>query len=436
MHKGKVIFTGLLLIALALIISYGCGGGDVITNPTPVASGNSGYLIIRVVWPQQGNSGNLLMLSGSEKEITASMPEDTKCVKIKVLQKANMNNLLGEALINMPETTIKIEHLSAEPVIVIAETYDTIIDPNDPNSSNLKPLSVSELDVVIRVSANSFNLDMGDYLLTVEPAIKKIALGETVKITATLTLKDSTGNSVASDGSLEGREIEFTITGNAPQKVNTGIDGKVEIQATGNEIGQMYIKAEFKPIPSDPNTFKVAETSVDVSGSGRYVLTVNSDTEHIFLRYRFENTKTSSLEANAIPQASGEATITGKLMYIAPSLPGEPSPVPTPVEGKEIEFTATNTNNLETITLEPAITDVDGNYTTKFIATGPGTITIKGTLKDDPGTTAQCSIQVDRDYYLELQGGYVNVIPDFKTVDTELSINNTYMLSLRVTRHA
>jgi hypothetical protein len=409
----------ILFLLLTFIIIPGCGGDDNVTQTSLIATPSAtGYLTITIVWPQAGKEGKCTISSAdNQQNLTASMTDDTDYVTIKVRDKNKADHPedyfpTGGYYIFAREPgeksiTKTLGPIPATDVIVraVSEAHSSIT-----GISSLISVTEHEFRIKPGTQGNSISLNLGDYKLKVEPAKKTIVIGETIAITATLTIEDSPGHSVAAEGALNEKDIEFTISGKKTI-VKTDKNGKAITNVMGEQVGPMPIVAEFKPIPQE--TIR-AENSVDVTGPvGRYVLTVNSNTDRIFLRHIFDNAKTSSIQANAIPQPTGEAAITANLVYIGPSQQGEPTPIPLPVEGKEIEFTAT-TGNMEPLT---AITDGEGNCTAKFLATDIGTVTIKGVLKDDPGNTGQCSIQVDRDYYLSLQGNSIDLIPDFKTVD-------------------
>lgn len=434
--KCKLLLSLLSLIIVSLIISSGCGGENGITQPssslTPAVSDKIAYIIINVKWPKRDIPGSFIISSSDNKnELTASMTEDTKRIEIRIYEDKSTpegdpigTEPIGMATIKEPDTTAKI------PVHIKNNSDDP--DPNDPNTpgilpvvpvkiwagafsdidgdSLVNPISETLKDYTVVVGNNAINFELGDYKLKVEPSTTNIALGEQVEITATLTIEDSTGNSVAAEGALNEKDIEFTIWGKKTI-VKTDKNGKAITNVMGEQLGPMPIVAEFKPIPQE--TIR-AENSVDVTGPvGRYVLTVTSNTDRIILSNKPAGSKTS-IQANAAnAPPPGEAEITANLVYIGPSQPGEPTPIPISVEGKEINFTSTSG------TMEPvsATTGEQGNCTTTFLAINPGTVTIKGNLKDDPGTTGQCSIQVDRDYYLVVEGEYASAIPDFKTVD-------------------
>jgi hypothetical protein len=171
-----------LITLLSCIIIPGCGGGSnsinpasFITTPTPnIPGGGTGYITIKIVWPQAGKTGKCIMSSeNTETDITASMPGDTNRVVVEIYDK----NDTTEPLINGthkflwgigklmdkhtfgPLPTIK--------AIVIAKAYH---DENGEES--ITPISVAEQKFQIKPGMpedNAVDLALGDYELTVDP---------------------------------------------------------------------------------------------------------------------------------------------------------------------------------------------------------------------------------------------------------------------------
>jgi hypothetical protein len=87
--KNILYITMILITLLAVIIISGCGGGNngvttsSLTTPTP--NNLTGYITIKITWPQKGLPGSYLISSGNEEgNLTASMPVDVTHVGIKI----------------------------------------------------------------------------------------------------------------------------------------------------------------------------------------------------------------------------------------------------------------------------------------------------------------------------------------------------------------
>jgi hypothetical protein len=421
----------ILFLLLTFIIIPGCGGDDNVTQTSLIATPSAtGYLTITIVWPQAGKEGKCTISSAdNQQNLTASMTDDTDYVTIKVRDKNKADHPedyfpTGGYYIFAREPgeksiTKTLGPIPATDVIVraVSEAHSSIT-----GISSLISVTEHEFRIKPGTQGNSISLNLGDYKLKVEPTKKTIVIGETIAITATLTIEDSPGHSVAAEGALNEKDIEFTISGKKTI-VKTDKNGKAITNVMGEQVGPMPIVAEFKPIPQE--TIRT-ENSVDVTGPvGRYVLTVNSNKSQVILSNRpMKTNKTSSIQANSVSgtPTPADVNITTNLVYIGTSQQGQPTPIPVPVEGKEIEFQSTNNNTLDPGTVEPtnAITDSYGNCEVRFLPAMPGTVTIKGSLKDDPGTYGTCQVQVNRDYYLYVgisDGYHIETIPDFKTID-------------------
>jgi len=202
----KLLLTLLFMTILTIIISSGCGGGSGTTQPaslatpTPNMTDNMAYITIKVKWPEQGKAGKLIMSSGNEeKEITASMPNGTNRIDVKVYNFKDKdpdasvvfdpNSFLAGGYVVPPYTTTTIpvpimtdsndpnsNILPAIPVKVWAGAFGASSDINDPNSALLS----TEHYMILKVGNQTANLQLGDYELTLTANPDTIG-GSTVK---------------------------------------------------------------------------------------------------------------------------------------------------------------------------------------------------------------------------------------------------------------
>jgi len=173
--KCKLILTLLIFVIFGLVLFYGCGGSEGISEPASIAEQDNNtdgaYLNVQVVWPQNGMEGSLVISSGSEdNSITASMPGGTVYIKIKVRHVSddpNSNLLNGFAILNAlaGEDKRTLGPLPAVRVIVRAEAFDA--------ATGTKPVSVAEHEMQLKLGQNPVGLNLGDYKLTLiaEPVI-------------------------------------------------------------------------------------------------------------------------------------------------------------------------------------------------------------------------------------------------------------------------
>ncbi|MEQ8191732.1 MAG: hypothetical protein ABRQ39_27445 [Candidatus Eremiobacterota bacterium] len=179
--KRKIFLSLLLLVLIILfIISYGCGGGSDIIQPSSLLTPNSDditYLTIKVEWPEE-DQGNIIISSENEKDITASMPSDAKKIIVKIFDfrgknpdnSINFNDpnnvLLGEGsgLRDGTVTVISVpikNTLSSIPIKIWAGAFS---DLNETLPD--KALSSTEHFMILKAGNQTANLQLGDYDLT------------------------------------------------------------------------------------------------------------------------------------------------------------------------------------------------------------------------------------------------------------------------------
>jgi len=146
----KFYFTSLLVIFIFVLIFVGCGGdgnNGVIPSPsTPNNTDNTpndnlsngAYINVNVTWPQKGLEGKCFITSsGNDNTLTASMPEGTKEIIIRVRPVSDPNDpdyiddpngYLDNGYAEMvdPNTSVTLGPLPAIRLIVRAEAHDKL----------------------------------------------------------------------------------------------------------------------------------------------------------------------------------------------------------------------------------------------------------------------------------------------------------------------
>jgi len=86
--QTKILLSIMLLILAGLILSIGCGGGNNGVTPsslTPTPNNLTGYITIKIAWPQKGLAGSCLISSGNDEDtLTASIPADVSLIEVKI----------------------------------------------------------------------------------------------------------------------------------------------------------------------------------------------------------------------------------------------------------------------------------------------------------------------------------------------------------------
>jgi len=428
----KKFYLAIAIITLVLIIAAGCGGsGDGITTPssitnqTETTSSNIATLIIRVQWPGRGIPGSLMIFSeNSNKNITASMPDDTFGINVEVIEKQDDPNaplhVLGKAWIADPNTTAEIsidlrdpddpnnpdlplndpnnpDILPAIEVIIRAEAYDTD-DPNSANEEHL--LSVTEEEIQLMVGQNPVNLDLGNYDFQLTPVPESIKFGEESTINAHLELLYPTPTDpnlpVPTPEPAKNKKIIFSIDPNLTSNLYLTADpnqsGKT-ITGTTDENGDCEIKLIAQDTGDIIITAMLYRTNLDKTCK---VEVAGGDYAIHFTRIE------PSWFAPVDQSGSLQSTLEAGLWLESP----DPNTTPVPVEGKEIKFSIENpvpdgtgytvTNNLSSYS---GITGSDGLcapviYTYTWNIPDPTQhgiipstmVIIRATFEDDDGT--------------------------------------------------
>lgn len=183
----NILYIIILITLLAVIIISGCGGGNdgvthsSLTIPTP--NNLTGYITIKITWPQKGLTGSCIISSGNDEgTLTASIPGDASHVEVKIrdANEPTSNNTLTNGYYSFiwnHQNSQTIEHtfgpLPAIKVIIRAEAYTP--------GSDTTPVSVSEQEYQVKVGHNNNNdnvtLNLGDYDLTLTADPNTIVLG-------------------------------------------------------------------------------------------------------------------------------------------------------------------------------------------------------------------------------------------------------------------
>ncbi|MEQ8223124.1 MAG: Ig-like domain-containing protein [Candidatus Eremiobacterota bacterium] len=141
----KKIYLLLLFILITIVFLSNCGGNDTITQPvslsTPATNtlNNTGYIVIRIVWPNEDTAGNYTFSSPDNKSLTASMTKDTYGINIKIVAYDDPNSILADEnfmrVNNEPVIERKIGDLPVIKVKVSLTAYQlypgTVIDSKD-----------------------------------------------------------------------------------------------------------------------------------------------------------------------------------------------------------------------------------------------------------------------------------------------------------------
>ena len=122
------IYLLLSFILLTLILLSGCGGNDSITQPvslsTPVSntSISTGYILIRIVWPDGKIAGHCNLSTPDKKSLTASMSKNTYGINFTIYPYGEPDNILADKnfmrTLSQPEIEGKIEDLPVARLIV------------------------------------------------------------------------------------------------------------------------------------------------------------------------------------------------------------------------------------------------------------------------------------------------------------------------------
>ena len=439
--QTKLLLTVLILTILALIISYGCGGGSGTTQPsslvtpTPNMTDNMAYITINIKWPEQGMAGKLSISSKDEKDITASMPNGTNRIDVKVYNFKDKdpntpvdfapNSFLAGGYVVPPYTTttipvpIKIDPndpnsniLSAIPVKVWAGAFGISGDPNNPDSA----LLTAEHYMVLKVGKQTANLQLGNYDLTLTADPNIISISQTPPIGATrsssfqassdesettitaklviaypTTLPGSTPNNQteATPKAVENKLIKFRLEEGSngilePDEAYTDPNGFCSTTLKCNETGTKKVIAEFQPDPNNtPEIIYPACCYVYViEHPDSYYLTLSSSPSTIGIN------KTSTVTATLDP----------------------------PLDGKDVYFNISGPGTLSDTVKKT--TDGKCQVTVKGIKAGNIQITASCNPDINNPTktvTGNCDIEVIGNYSLTLQtnSGQFIIIPNF-----------------------
>ncbi len=428
--ERKIYIITIILLILGIIIATGCGGGgDNITTPSSITNPDSNpvsyiaTLILNIHWPQGIIPGSFSISSeNSEDTLTASMPEDTKKIVVKVLEYANRDNILGRGEADPNDTTISIpvdlksvvdpnspmndpnnpDILPAVKVWVVGEAYD---DPNaDPDTAT--PVAVAEKEFQLQVGQHQIDLYLGDYDFTLEAAPEQISVNSQSTITATLSLKYPTPQP---SSPVKNKTINFSIPdlndGELILQSDPSIRG-TNISGTTDDTGECRVTLRGDNVSVIPVTAAIPGTSIDE--------TVN--VEVINSPYSLELKPDYSTFA-----VGGNNTIAATAKVIDPN-----TGTPQPLAGVNVSMSIDPGSTGDVILESPPSdfpTNEDGMTWGGLYGMKPGTVTIKGEYPapDDPNTiiTGSCNVEVVSDvvaYYLEATtSGGMTIPPDFKS---------------------
>jgi len=255
------LVLSLLLMFCSLIISS-CGGGDGVSQPSslstpvPLDPSQTGYIIIKVKWPQNG----ITTSEKEEKTIISSWIAGTKQVFVEILDKdGNSFDPKLTASITQPEEEAKIELIPITKVIVRAKAYDITGAPSED-----RLLSTAEKKVNINVGYNKFDLDMGHYNLTWEPSSQTIAVNEDTSLTAKLEIAYNTpedpNEEQPTPAPVNNKQLTFITDPNSTGMVEilpsvpTDPNGICTVKLIGKEEGNIKIIASLEQDdPNNPN---------------------------------------------------------------------------------------------------------------------------------------------------------------------------------------
>ncbi|MEQ8190806.1 MAG: hypothetical protein ABRQ39_22755 [Candidatus Eremiobacterota bacterium] len=257
----------LLLIICSLIISS-CGGGDgdkvsqlsTLSTPTPTNPSQTGYIIIKVKWPQSNISENEVISSyEEEKDLIASMPSDAKLIYFDILDiNGNPFSPSINAMILYPQNDeVKIDLIPCAKVIVRAKTYDT--DSADPTlTSHL--ISIAEQKVEIKAGYNKVDLALGDYQISLTTATPGPSdnCDSVINTNLSIVYPTPTGTPAPAPSShpVENRQINFAVESIKYIGTEPGITPKPEdivmeptqLPLDGTGAGKVKVTAKIKPI--------------------------------------------------------------------------------------------------------------------------------------------------------------------------------------------
>ena len=166
----------LAAIATLLVVLAGCGGsGGGRRGPVEVAS-----VQISVIWPETAGPVD-----------TQLIPDASTSIKIEIFEQPPAGSLLGDAIINKPQTTAVINNIPVGDVRVCCNAYPL------PNAVGVAQATAEELRTVVSGGPNTFTITMASTItnVVIAPVSPQVQEGGGTQ-TLTATAKDASNNTV------------------------------------------------------------------------------------------------------------------------------------------------------------------------------------------------------------------------------------------------